>query len=158
MNKFIFNATKSSMKPQTTRYGNPKTDRYGNPLASIQVKFDHPKMKLEAIRRMHMLAILFATDADLFPEELQSGTDPKPQSIESVMEDMLEQSIKWKANPSNHIFESFIVRHNDILDYIKVHFNDNHLQTLEDDYAVRITPRRKQKPAVSTNLRDLIDG
>ena len=79
MNKFIFNATKSSMKPQTTRYGNPKTDRYGNPLASIQVKFDHPKMKIEAIRRMHMLAILFATDADLFPKELQSGTDPKPQ-------------------------------------------------------------------------------
>ena len=156
MNTFIFNATKTSMKPQTTRYGKPKKDRYGNPLASIQVRFDHPKMKAEAIRRMHLLAILFASDSDLFPSQLQSGTDPKPQPIEDVMEDMLEQSIKWKS-PTNHIFESFITRHNDILDYIKVHFNDHHLQTLEDDYAIRITPRRKIQPKVSTNLADLID-
>lgn len=155
-NKFIFNATKRSMSPQKTRYGNDKLDRWGAPLQSIQVIFDKPEMKTEAIRRMVLLAKLYSTDWDIFPEELQSGSDPKPKDIDSVMDDMLVQSLLWEAKPGNHIFESFITRHNDILDYIKVHFNDHHLQTLEDDYAIRITPRRKVKTPPKTNLDDLI--
>ena len=155
-NKFIFNATKRSMSAQKTRYGNDKLDRWGDPLKSIQVIFDKPEMKSEAIRRMVLLAKLYSTDWDIFPEELQSGSDPKPQLIESVMTDMLTQSVKWESSPGNHIFESFITRHNDILDYIKVHFNDHHLQELENDYAIRITPRRKAKTPPKTNLDDLI--
>ena len=156
MAKFIFNANKRSMTPQTTRYGGVKKDRWGNPLQSVQVVFATPQMKQEAIRRMRALATLYATDRDIFPEELQSGTDPKPKDMESVMTQMLEQSIKWENNPNNDIFESFILRHNDILDYIKVHFWDHHLQTLEDDYAIRITPKRKIKNPPKTNLDDLI--
>ena len=155
-NKFIFNATKRSMTAQTTRYGSIKKDRWGDPLKSIQVIFDKPEMKSEAMRRMVLLAKLYSTDWDIFPDELQSGGDPKPQDIENVMTDMLTQSVKWEASPGNHIFESFITRHNDILDYIKVHFNDHHLKELENDYAIRITPRRKAKTPPKTNLDDLI--
>lgn len=157
MAKFIFNATKRSMSPQQKRDGSFKKDRWGNPLQSVQVIFATPEMKQEAIRRMRALANLYSSDPDIFPDKIQSGTDPKKMDIESVMVDMLEQSIKWENSPNNHIFDSFILRHNDILDYIKVHFWDHHLQTLEDDYAVRITPRRKIKTPPKTNLDDLIE-
>tara|TARA_R110002126_G_scaffold113644_3_gene252173 strand:- start:583 stop:1062 length:480 start_codon:yes stop_codon:yes gene_type:complete len=158
MTKFIFNAKKKRHDtPQETRSGSPKLDVYGAPLYSVQVQFDMPAMKIEAMKRLKLLTLLWLSDSDIFPSKLQSGLDPKAEPIKKVFSNLIEQMIKWDQSiHSNHIYESFIQRHNDLLDYIKAEVDDEHLQTLEDDYAIRITPKKVTKVAIATNLNNLI--
>lgn len=157
MANFIFNANKRKLKdPQTTRHNSILKDVYGNPLHSIQVLFDTAQMKQEAIKRLMHLASYYAAAPEAFPEKLQSGLDPKAKTTKSLMIQLLERIDTWKGGAE--IFEAFIIRHNDLLDYIKAHQSDTVFQQeLETDYAIRITPRKRVKPPVRTNLNDLID-
>ena len=156
MNTFIFNADKNRLStPQTTKTGKIRKDIHGDSLYSIPVKFDTPEMKTEALRRMKELAWYYSEDSSDFPNELQSGLDPNSITSRQLMEDMLKRWDTW--DNGSEIFEAFIIRHNDLLDYIKAHHvNAAFRQDLEENYAIRITARKKVKLPPRTNLDELI--
>lgn len=157
MSNFIFNANKRKLaRPQTNRNGSLKRDVYGNPLTSVQVIFDTPEMKAEALKRMKHIYDFHKKGPEFFPPRTQSGLDPKEELTSKLMDDMNDRFAKWDSG--SEIFEAFITRCNDWLDYIKADQTDKVFQhELENDYAIRITARKRVKTPVRTNLNELID-
>jgi len=157
MANFIFNANKRKLaKPQTNRNGSILKDVYGNPLTSVQVLFDTPAMKTEALSRMKHIYDFYQAAPHYFPEYTQSGLDPKAELTSDLMNEMHKRFAVWINGAE--VFEAFIVRCNDWVDYIKAHQTDKVFQhELETDYAIRITARKRVKIPVRTNLNDLIE-
>jgi hypothetical protein len=158
MNTFIFNANKTALSPQKNkRTGKIKKDRYGNPLCSIRVVFDTPEMKKEALKRMKDICLFYKQAPHMFPEMLQSGLDPQAEPMSDVIQDLEDKIEDWSKGAD--IFEAFITRCNDLVDYVKADQTDPQFaQILEVEHAIRITPRKRVKILPRTNLADLIDG
>lgn len=102
-----------------TRGGKARLDRYGQPLTSLRVK-QTAADKQRMIERMLELYDSYKRNQDLFPSQPhQHGVDPVAMSTERVFDDLWEQAEKWLAKPNNDVLESFIHRHNYMVDYLK---------------------------------------
>ena len=145
-----------------TRTGRTRLDRYGQPLTSIRIK-QLPEDKKRMIDRMQKLYQLWKTYPDAFPvEPVQFGLDPVPMDCERVFNDLLDQIAKWLAGPSNDVLESFIIRNNYYVDFLKkqadLHYTDGSVSAqIEMDYAIRQVRKRKApiKKAIDTNFDSL---
>ena len=162
-NEFPY-TTQTMSTPLKTRTGKPRLDRYGQPLTSIRVK-QSPNDKARMIQRMVAVASLFHTDPDLFPaDDREYGVDPVAMSSQRVFEDLLEQVGAWQAKPNNDIFESFIVRHNAMVEHLKAiaQVNDptgSDSAWIETKYAIRRVRKRNanMQRVVNTTLNTTFD-
>ena len=107
-----FRVTPKTMPAQTTRTGRIKTDINGDPLQSVQL-IQSPEQKKEMLQIMLDLSQVYAEFPELFPEDaVQLGLDPRAYTPEEMFVDFLERYQKWRMISTNHLYESFIIRHN----------------------------------------------
>lgn len=145
-----------------TRTGRTRLDRYGQPLTSIRIK-QLPEDKKRMINRMLDLHKAWVETPDSFPvEPVQFGVDPTPMDCERVFSDLLDQVEKWVAGPTNDVLESFIIRNNYYVDFLKKQADvwepDGSLSAqFEMRWGIRQV--RKRRPIISkiidTNFDDL---
>ena len=161
-NEFPY-TTETMKTPLTTRLGKIRLDRYGNPLTSIRVK-QHPKDKKRMIERMMLLYKVWKDEPDMFPVvDVQYGVDPTPFSTERVFEDLADQIAKWQKSPNNDVFESFIIRHNYMVEHLKKLANiedatGSLAAQFEMKFAIRKVRRKgKVGKVINTNFDDLFD-
>ena len=100
---------------QTTVRGKTKLDRNGDPLCSIQIKQSY-EQRQDMIRRMIIVADMY----DLCPEvwgggKYNIGNDPKSYSAEEIFADFRSRLTQWKFQ-KNHLYKSFVDRHNAMMD------------------------------------------
>lgn len=149
-------------QPLKTRTGKTRLDRYGNPLTSIRIKQSGAD-KQRMIDRMQKLYQLWKQFPDSFPvEPVQFGLDPVPMDCDRVFNDLLDQIAKWLAGPTNDVLESFIIRNNYYVDFLKkqadLYYTDGSVSAqIEMDYAIRRVRKRKApiKKAIDTNFDSL---
>ena len=159
-NQFAY-TTQTMSSPLKTVRGKVRLDRYGNPLTSIRIK-QHPQEKARMIKRMIELMQVYHAMPEYFPDSATYGVDPVSMTTLRVFEDLTDQIVKWQASPSNDIFESFIVRHNALVDHLKQHLmiNDptgSDAAEVELNYSIRQTRNRSPKlnAVVNNNFTDL---
>ena len=153
--------TQTMSTPLKTKTGKTRLDRYGQPLTSIRVK-QTPADKQRMIDRMLLLYQIYKSDPDIFPvQKQQYGVDPTAFSTERVFEDLADQIPLWQARPNNDVFESFIIRHNAMVDYVKkladIEDNSGSLSAqYELKFGIRQTRTKgKVGKKVKTNFDDL---
>ncbi len=161
-NEFSYTTEEFKQPLKTERRGLTRLDRYGNPLTSIRIK-QHPQDKNRMIDRMQKLYQLWKQFPDNFPvEPVHFGVDPVPMDCERAFEDLMKQMDKWLARDNNDVLESFVIRNNYYVDFLKkqadVHYEDGSVSAqIEMDYAIRRVRKRKApiKQAIDTNFDSL---
>lgn len=112
-----FNPQKNTMYPRTK----DQTALRGPSAASVQLKFSNPQHKREMLDICLKLIKMYKGDPVLFTDVCGTGKQPKlgndhkQYTIAQIFRDYEKQYDKWANNLNNHIFESFIIRHNYIV-------------------------------------------
>lgn len=160
-NEFSYR-TEEFKQPLKTRTGRTRLDRYGNPLTSIRIKQSGAD-KERMIDRMQKLYQWWKEYPENFPvEPVQFGVDPIPMDCERAFEDLMDQIAKWLKSPTADVLESFIIRNNYYVDFLKkqadVFYEDGSVSAqIEMDYGIRRVRKRKApiKQAIDTNFDSL---
>lgn len=150
-----FKVTPKQMPAQTTRTGRIKTDINGDPLQSVQL-IQSPEQKREMLQVMLNLSQVYAEFPDLFPEDpVQLGLDPRAYTPEEMFVDFLERYQKWRMISTNHLYESFIIRHNWLTECLQesLHKLDRFedVAYVREHYNIRLVFPRHE--AISRSLR-----
>ena len=158
-NEFEY-TTQEMPTPLKTARGKTRLDCNGDPLTSIRVK-QSPKDKHRMIERMEELSRAYYNNPLDFPQDkVKYGVDPRPMTTERVFIDLADQIVKWRQSHSNDILLSFVIRHNQLLEYIKkLHLSPDNAYVLEDALGIRQAKTRRNAKAqtIATNFSELFN-
>ena len=110
-----FKIKEKALSPQTKPNGKPRLNKAGEPLQSIQLIQSY-EQRMDMLKRIKKLSTIYRTVPDLAPSgKHHIANDPKAYTVEEMMDDAENRFTNWTMQ-KNHIYKSFIERHNWILD------------------------------------------
>ena len=159
-NEFPYN-TQEFNQPLKTRTGKVRLNKYGAPLTSVRIKQD-PEHKKRMIDRMVRLYQAWKDMPDFFPtESIQFGVDPVKMDADRVFNDLIDQVEEWVKGPTMDVLESFIIRHNYMVDHLKKqadHFDKTGSDSAEFEMTFGIRRVRKRKPPITKIIDNNFDS
>ena len=127
------------MPAQRTKTGKIRLDADGNPLQSYQI-IQSPEQKRDMLITMRNIARIFDEQPELFDtEEHQVGNDPKAYTVEQMVNDFNDRYKSWWAFSKNHLYKSFVDRHNFMVNMIVENLMENGF-TEEATYVLETYP------------------
>lgn len=129
----------NEMPAQRTKTGKIRLDAAGNPLQSYQI-IQSPEQKKDMLITMRNIARIFEEQPQLFDaEKHQVGNDPKEYTVAQMVEDFMDRYKSWYAFPKNHLYKSFVDRHNFMVNMIVENLMENSF-TEEATYVLETYP------------------
>ena len=153
----IFKAKRNVMSPQIGHNGKPKLDINGEPLRSVQIVQDvKQRHQMAKLMKDFQHAIYTPNTTDYPIGKHQIGIDPVAYDCDTISRDILDKMSDWESYSAvNHIFESFVIRHNWMLDQMIVAIDswqeiprtvrDNEIQRLEEKFRITIPKPAAQR-------------
>jgi hypothetical protein len=164
-----FVTKRNHMTAQRTQAGKVKLDRNGQPLCSVQLVQDVKQRHKMADIMQTFIQKTYRQNTDAFPEgKHHIGIDPVAYTCEQIANDVMDKMKDWTSyNKTDHIFESYVIRHNWMLDQlieemnrwvdVDVAMRSDLIQQLNDEYRINIPLPRAQQYLESLDNNPLFD-
>ena len=144
-NEFQYTPERFSTPLTHPRSGKTIIGKDGQPLFGVRIK-QSKASKRRMIDRMERLHAAWVAMPEYFPTcNVRIGNDPRPYSVKQIFADLEAQIPKWESGTSVDILESFVIRHNFLVEHVKKHFAIDDLDfanELEREIAIRSTNDR----------------
>lgn len=151
----------NEMPVQRTRTGKVKLDAFGEELKSVQV-LQSPEQKKDMLNHMNNVVRIFGEQPELFDtEEHQVGNDPRAYTVEQMVEDFQDRLKSWYAMSGNHLYKSFIDRHNFMVNMMVERLMDmryiDEARYVLETYPIRLKESKQIEIYKSLQMNDLFE-
>ena len=157
----VFKVKLNEMPAQRTRNGKVKLDAYGDELKSVQV-IQSPEQKKDMLNHMNNVVRIFGEQPELFDtDKHQVANDPRAYSVEEMVTDFNDRLKSWYAMSGNHLYKSFIDRHNFMVNMMVEKLMDlryiDEARYVLETYPIKLKENKQIEIYKSLQMNDLFE-